>query len=120
MNRVVVFVLLLAACSPVVEPIAPERIEPGLAQMRAVELMAECTGVELDARAIRWYAVEGFSPENVNALAKWVYPDEIFLDRDRLSNVWLSAHEVVHYAIGEDDTEHRHRWWAECLPESWR
>ena len=50
--RIVVFAVLLAACS-IIEPIAPELITPGLAQRRAAEIVSTCAGVQLEARLIR-------------------------------------------------------------------
>ncbi len=111
-------VTMLVGCG-IVEPIDPRPFEPGTVQHDAAQHVSECTSVQIHAGDVVWFAVSGFDGDG-DALGKWSRPDSIFLDEDWLGSFWLSAHELVHVVVAEDDSKHQHAWWLECLPADWR
>ncbi len=113
----IAFVALIAlACTHSV--VGPRPYDPGHAQRRAAELVTECTGTGVDARDVDWFTLDSLRLDTTT-LGQWHAPNVIEIDERYIANVYLSMHELVHYAIGENDTEHRNAWWM-CLPEGWR
>ena len=114
--RLAIITLIALGCTHTV--VGPLRFQPGYAQRRAAELVTECTGLDVDARDVDWFVLDSMRI-NITVLGRWSAPNAIAIDERYTANLYLSMHELVHYAIGEDDTEHRNPWWN-CLPEGWR
>lgn len=114
----ILFSAILLSCTSITEPINPTLIQPTYVQDRAAELVTECTGVHINPTLINWYSVEGFVSEDM-VLGKWVQPNTIFLAEEWVDNLYLNMHELIHYAIRKNDSDHTNIWWSQCLSSRW-
>lgn len=113
MKRYLSPVWVLLACGPaLVEPINPQPLDPGPAQVAAAAHVTTCSGIQVQAGDVRWWVAEGIR-HHPDALGAWNHPRDIYLLPAAVDSELVSGHELLHHVLRGD---HRHRspLWERC------
>lgn len=104
--------MVALACQGPLDVEAPVAMVAGEAQHQAAAMVRHCTGLSVDVRDVRWFAVESIE-HDVRNLGGWEPPDIVYLVRSALNDVKVSAHELVHHVL-RGDPKHSGPLWAIC------
>ncbi len=112
MPRILLFCLVLAGCTTMVEPVGPVPLTPGEVQANAVASINACAGSSVRVSDIDWYRVDAIAGHE-DAAGAWNPPNVIYLLDGWTDNRMVTAHEVLHHVL-RGDSGHLSALWTVC------